>query len=332
MPQPSSRRTPLALAALTLVVAACQSAYPYDAKTPDEIQADARADIERRDASSALTKLEYIRTKHPDYPDQEGVDFKHAVAKKIQGRLWKAFVEFREFLEKYRASSYVHESAQHIYDIGTQLIQSRSSFLGTGIFREADDGVLVLTYFAEQFPNHPSLDAALRLMAGYKFETGDYPGAIADYDRIVKAHLESPWHDFAEYRIAICHLRSVRRADLDQSELRKAYEALQSYLTFRTSGMRREEVMAALRECTEKLSESEYRIGDFYRVLGKHFGAAQHFRLAATQYPGTYWAVKAEEALAALPPESGALTEAPRTVAPGSASRPAADAAGTAPW
>lgn len=279
----------------------CRAGYPYSQRSADEIYADAGIDIENGNGTDALSKLNYLRDKHTTFPDQEGVDFRFAEAKKLNGKFWASFVDLREFLQKYRVTTRHAKSEELLFDLGTILLQSTSSLLGLGVARESDDGVLVLEYLREQFPNSRYGDEALRRMAQYRFESRDYQGAIRDYELILKVYPGSQWRDLAEYRIAIAHLRGLRRPDLDQSELLKARESLQSYLLSRPEGARLDEAKAALRETEEKLAESEYKIGEFYRVVKEPFGAALHYKSAIVTYPGTDYAARAEARLAEMP-------------------------------
>ena len=283
----------LAAAAIAACLAACRT-YPYAQKTPDELFADAGVDIGDGNGAAALNKLEYLKTKFANY-NKEGVEFRTADAERVSGKLWRAFTDFKQFEEHYRVTSYYYKNLQDsVYAIGTQLIQSRYSFLGLGIFRDADDGVLVLQFFVEKFSASSRADEALRQIAEYKYEIGDYQGAIEAYEKILNGYKFSVWRDQAEYRIAIARLRGVRRADLDQNDLFKARQELQVYLATRAEGARREEARIALRECEEKLAESEYLIGEFYRIIGQHFGALLHYELAITNYPAAKYTVEAE--------------------------------------
>lgn len=297
----SARLRVLTLCLLAGAAASCATRYPYERKSADELYADAGLDINNNDGTAAMNKLDYIKEKHPDFPEKEGVDFRYVEARKAKGKLWKSFVELREFLEKYPVSSRRSKAEELLFEIGTSLLQSTSSFLGTGLARDADDGVLVLEFLVDNFQNSRLGDESLRRMAQYKFESGDYPGAIRDYQRILKSYLGSQWRDLAEFRIAIAHLRTVRRPDLDQSELLKAREALQNYLSTHPEGSRLEEAMAALRETHEMLAESEFRIGDYYRVIEQPYASALHYKNAIAQYPGTRFAAKAEERLSGMP-------------------------------
>jgi len=289
-------------ALLASILAACASPYVLERKTADELFADAGTDIRDGNGRGAITKLEYLKTKYPDFPDREGVDFRLAEARRVNGDLWRAFVEFREFLQRYPITSLSSRIESNLFEIGRQLLDSRWSFLGTGLFREADDGVAVLYFLVDNFPHGPKADDALRRVAQYKFLARDYAGAVADYERIIRAYPSSAWRDLAEYRIGIAYLRSVERADLDRSALLKAREALGSYLATRPEGSSLEEARAALYECDEKLAESEFRIGEFYRRIDEPFGARLHYRNAVIGYPVTQYAARAEARLAEMPP------------------------------
>jgi outer membrane protein assembly factor BamD (BamD/ComL family) len=292
----SRRAAPLA-AALAALLGGCRS-YPYAKKTPDELFADAGVDIREGNGTAATTKLDYLKTKFPDFPDKQGVEFRSAEAMRVSGKLWPAFVEFRKFEERYRVTSLYYSQLQdNIYAIGTQLIQSRSSVLGLGIFRDADDGVVVLQFYVDKFATSTRADEALRQIAEYKYEVGDYAGSIAAYEKILKGYTSSAWRDQAEYRIGIAHMRSVRRADQDQNELLKAQDQLTTYLATRVEGARREDAKIALRECEDLLAKSEYMIGEFYRVIDQPFGAALHYEIAITKYPAAKYSVEAERRL-----------------------------------
>lgn len=279
----------------------CAARYPYEKKSPDELYADAGVDIEKNEPDAATAKLDYLKNKHPDFPDREGVAFRYAQIKKLYGKYWKAFVAFREFLDQYPVSGHRREAGELIYDTGVKLTQSTSSFLGLGIARDSDDGVLVLEYFVDNFQNSSLASEALRRVAQYKFETGDFQGAIRGYQRILRSYLGSQWRDLAEFRIAISHLRGVRRADQDQSELLKARESLSNYISLHPEGARLDEAAAALREADEMLAESEYKIGDYYVVIEQPFAASMHYKQAIVNYPGTEFAARAESRLAQMP-------------------------------
>jgi len=73
----------------------------------------------------------------------------------------------------------------------------------------------LLGSFLDHYPQHDKAPEALKMLAMLVQQTGDLPGAIAHYERLLSSYPKSEWADEAQFMIGFIyedHLRDFERA------------------------------------------------------------------------------------------------------------------------
>jgi outer membrane protein assembly factor BamD len=70
--------------------------------------------------------------------------------------------------------------------------------------------------------------------------------------------------DYAQYKLAIAHIRQMRAPQRDQTETREAIRELEAFIARYPNSSLMPEVKTKLREARDRLSESDYLVGYFY--------------------------------------------------------------------
>lgn len=256
---------------------------------------------EGQDATdAAAARREISKLKPEESSDPERWNFLIAQAQFACGDLSGAFAKYRLLLENFPLTRHREDTEKAIYQIATQWSLRGGSFLGTGWFSDRDDALKALTYLVDYAPRSPFADDALRLSGIIQFQDRDFEDAISTFERILQGYPESIWCDFAEYHIALSYLRRVRRPTTDRDGLLEAETRFRDYLARRSEGAFRAQAETGRAEALERLAESSFEIGNYYRRIGEPLGARYHWEETVKKYPNSRFAELARKAIEEL--------------------------------
>ena len=91
--------------------------------------------------------------------------------------------------------------------------------------------------------------------------------------------------DYAQYKLAIAHIRQMRAPQRDQTETREAIRELEAFITRYPNSSLMPEVKTKLREARDRLSESDYLVGYFYYRQRWYPGATDRFKILLKEDP-----------------------------------------------
>jgi outer membrane protein assembly factor BamD len=127
----------------------------------------------------------------------------------------------------------------------------------------------------------------LALADAYFYDGGiiNLAEALSRYTNFLTFYPNHPRVDYAQYQIALCHLKQVLTPDRDQTQTRRA---LDEFLKLRGQFPNSPYVAPAeekANEVRERLAEAEFRVGQFYFRSEAYEGALERFRLVLEEYP-----------------------------------------------
>ena len=127
----------------------------------------------------------------------------------------------------------------------------------------------------------------LALADAYFYDGGiiNLAEALSRYTNFMTFYPNHARVDYAQYQVALCHLKQVLTPDRDQTQTRRA---LDEFLKLRGQFPNSQYVEPAeekANEARELLAESEFRIGQFYFRNEAYEGAVDRFRLVLEEFP-----------------------------------------------
>jgi len=127
----------------------------------------------------------------------------------------------------------------------------------------------------------------LALADAYFYDGGilNLAEALSRYTNFITFYPNHARVDYAQYQIALCHLKQVLTPDRDQTQTRRA---LDEFLKLRGQFPNSQYDAPAeekANEARELLAESEFRIGQFYFRNEAYEGAVDRFRLVLEEFP-----------------------------------------------
>ena len=84
--------------------------------------------------------------------------------------------------------------------------------------------------------------------------------------------------DYAQYKLAVAHVRQMRAPQRDQTETREAIKEFETFVARYPNSSLMPEVRAKLRETKDRLDESDYLVGYFYFRQRWYPGAIDRFK------------------------------------------------------
>ena len=137
-------------------------------------------------------------------------------------------------------------------------------------------------------------EAELRL-ADLEFAREAYEVARERYEAFVKLHPTHPKVDYAAYRTALTHYKSMPSTfvilppaeEKDQAEVRAAARAFQLFLEQHPQSEHRAEAERMLTDVRRRLAEHELYAARFYAKRGRWKGVVRRLETLLKEYPGT---------------------------------------------
>ncbi|MFT4839597.1 MAG: outer membrane protein assembly factor BamD (BamD/ComL family) [Planctomycetota bacterium] len=225
------------------------------------------------------------------------------------GQPWQAFLELEEFSVLYPHSDLRSRAVDIIWNAGKVLFESDGGFLFFWSDKRA--GRTVLEHLVTRHPDTQRLADALRILGDMAFENGNYELAQERYRDIIYSRPDSDWRFYAQFRLAMSLVASLRGADYDLSRMEQAAGHLREFLSSKPEGPKMVEAATqALTMVKQWQVQRHMDIADFYKTLNSIEGQRYHLQLATSsefeQAPGYEQAVERRQAFEAANPVGGA--------------------------
>jgi outer membrane protein assembly factor BamD (BamD/ComL family) len=293
------------VALLTVVAAGCQSAsrdrsVPIPTEKPvaeaRRLFAEAGRAYKEKRYDDAVDLYEDVYEGWPNSTLAPEAEYWAAESLYHDEELYASFKAFKRFLELYKLYARIDKIEARLYRTGVRLIEEgRGGLLGMGIFRTSDQGVEVLRYLVEQFPNGRYPDDALMAIGRYHRWTPDLPGAVETFKTLLDRYPRSEWRLQARLLLAASYRELNRGAPYDPGALRNArvhyvkYAEEASADPARATQFARRIELAKRRvvEIDETLGAHELLVARWYLHLEEVDAAAFYLTRAASIYAET---------------------------------------------
>lgn len=168
---------------------------------------------------------------------------------------------------------------QYLYDKGEAALSSKKWVSAREFFKQVDENYA-------QSPLRP--DAKLAIGDTYLGE-GSTEGlvlAINEFGEFLSYYPTNPRADYAQYKLALAHVRQMRNPERDQTETRQAITELEAFVTRYPNSTLMPEVKTQLREAKDRLDMSDYLVGFFYFRNKWYPGAVERLTAIVKNDPG----------------------------------------------
>jgi outer membrane protein assembly factor BamD len=170
------------------------------------------------------------------------------------------------------------EPDRFLFDKGTEALNKKKWLTAREFFKQVTE-----TYTAS--PYRP--DAKLGIGDTYLGE-GTAEALVLAMNEFREFLSFYPTHkraDYAQYKLALTHIRQMRAPQRDQTETREAIRELEAFITRYPNSSLMPEVKTKLREARDRLSEADYLVGYFYFRQRWYPGAIDRLKGVLKQDP-----------------------------------------------
>lgn len=132
----------------------------------------------------------------------------------------------------------------------------------------------------------PLLTTVVELMiADAQFKNKAYIEAAAEYENFRKLHPNNEKAPYALYRLGLCHYNQITGIDTDQTPLKNALSAFETYIKEYPGSEFIGQVREKLESCKTKESQHEIYIGRFYLRTDQYASAIDRLKVAIEKFP-----------------------------------------------
>ena len=150
-----------------------------------------------------------------------------------------------------------NEPDKFLFDKGTDALNNKKWITAREFFKQVTE-----TY--TQSPYRP--DAKLGIGDTYLGEGTAEALVLAlnEFREFLTFYPTNPRADYAQYKLAMSHVRQMRAPQRDQTETREAIKEFEAFIARYPNSTLMPEVRTKYREARDRLSESDYLVGYFY--------------------------------------------------------------------
>jgi len=127
--------------------------------------------------------------------------------------------------------------------------------------------------------------AELKIADAY-FENKSYIEAASAYEEFRKLHPTNPKAPYALYRLALSHYNEITGIDTDQTPVKNAVAAFESFLAAYPASEYAPEAQEKLADCRKKELAYEVYVGNFYVRTDRYQSAIKRLTEAREKFPG----------------------------------------------
>jgi outer membrane protein assembly factor BamD (BamD/ComL family) len=230
------------------------------------------------------------------------------------GQPWYAYLELEEFSLLYPHSDLRSQVVDTIWNAGKSLVDSDGGFLF--FWNDKRAGRVVLEHLVTRHPDTQRLADALRILGDMAFDNANYDLAQERYRDIIYTRPDSDWRFYAQYRLAMSIVASLRGPDYDLNRMELAVGHLREFLNSKPEGPQMVEAATkALLMIKQWQVKRHLDIADFYQTLKNTEGQRYHLQLATRpafdQVPGYEQAMERRQKFEAANPAAATTTSPP---------------------
>ncbi len=146
---------------------------------------------------------------------------------------------------------------QYLYDRGMADLKDKKWLSAREYFTQINDNYA-------QSPLRPDAMLALGDSDLGQGTAAEIVFAINEFEEFLSYYPTNPRADYAQYKLALAHVRQMRNPERDQTETRQAIKELDTFVARYPNSTLMPEVRTKLREAHDRLSTSDYLVGYFY--------------------------------------------------------------------
>ena len=178
----------------------------------------------------------------------------------------------------------------------------KSRFDGTQpLFDPRGFALRALEHVRHHNPTGPLSDDAVMRIADEHMSMGDYETAAMHYEQLITDHPKSPFLQKAQLASIDARMKGYLGPEYDHAGLEKAREMVkQTMASFPDRPAGNEKLYHTLDLINDQEAENAFKIGAYYKKIGKVDSAEYYFGKVPQVYPKSEWAAKARTELASL--------------------------------
>ena len=250
--------------------------------TAPQVVTAAEQQVQSEQFDAAVTTLASIADQQCPKRLRDRRDLLLAQAQLGRGNPWQAFLTLEEFSILYPHSDLRGQAVDVIWNAGKTLIDSDGGFLFFWSDKRA--GRTVLEHLITRHPDTQRPADALRILGDMAFDDGDYELAQERYKDIIFSRPESDWRFYAQFRLAMSLVASLRGPDYDLNRMELAAGHLREFLNSNPEGPQMvAETARALQRVKGWQVERHLSVADYYHTLHSIEGERYHLRMAASE-------------------------------------------------
>lgn len=319
-----TRRTapPVALAAAALL-GACAALLPGCAVTraiglgpdldpdlpvagdpPDELYRKGRTLFAAERWDEAADAFGRVWKDHPAAPLAADARFYEAESRYGQQKFNGAFELYKAYLKENPLSPHAPLIQRRLYDMGVWTIEEGRRGL-LGIFDYSGEGVDMLEYLVNAFPNGDLADDALAYVADFEWRTRRPQDAVYHLHDLVDRYPSSEWALEGRLRLAKAYRDLNRGLAYDADALKRSAAQYRAYIELVSADRDRareyadvlDRARTELGEVEETLARKTLAAADFYLYDGRTDAARAELRNVIREFPRSFAAEEARRRL-----------------------------------
>jgi outer membrane protein assembly factor BamD (BamD/ComL family) len=279
---------------------------------PDEQFLHAIAEIKKLvqegEAKAAKEIVKQLKEEFPDRVSQDLDLFVDGELRYWKNRYGKALVKYERLLKNYPGSEFADAAVQREYDIAQAYLQGRKKVI-LGFIRISgySEGVEIMEKVSDRAgidePNSVGLNAAIAVAEHYE-RTEQYLEGYLKWSEIASYWETGPIGKRAIYRMAEDNFLAYNRNDpkyryrFDASKLSTAKTYYERFLALYPDEAAANDVPAKIKEIDEEIAFKQFKIGQYYRRVGKDRAAYLYFDMVIRSWPKTEAAGMAKQVIA----------------------------------
>jgi len=282
---------------------------------PDEQYLHAIAEIKKLvQEGEAGAARDIVKQLKEEFPDRAGADLDLFVDGELRywkNRYGKALAKYEKLLKSYPGSEFADAATQREYDMAQAYLEGRKKvILGFIKISGYAEGVAIMEKISDRAgidePNSVGLNAAIAVAEHYERKEL-YLEAYLKWSEIASYWETGPIGKRAMYRMAEDNFLAYNRHDpkeryrFDASKLTTAKTYYERFLTLYPDEAARDDVPAKIKQIDEEMAYKQFKIGQYYRHVGKDQAAYLYFDMVIQSWPKTEAAEMARQAIAETP-------------------------------